>query len=124
MRETTNTDRQRAGAVVKRVRRSAATRLAAASASATPPGGTGLGPAAAPKGLIPLFSGGTESADPPAAGGAGTGSPLRGVGMTGSVAPRVVAGSTVVRYEATEGDAIGAPPAAVDVLLRRTCAGA
>ena len=124
MRETTSTDRQRAGAVVKRVRRRAAARLAAASARAMPPGGTGLGPAPAPNGLIPVFSGGTASDDPPeaGAGGTGAGTPFRGVGMTG-VVPNRVAGRTVVRYEAADGAAIGPRSAAAGAVLRR-CVGA
>src|SRR5918994_738636 len=113
MRETTSTDRQRAGAVVKRVRRRAAARLAAASANAMPPGGTGLGPAAAPNPPIPVFSGGTASDDPPeaGAGGTGAGTPFGRVGRTG-VVPKRVAGRKVERYEPADGAAIGPRPAA------------
>ena len=89
-----------------------------------PPGGTGLGPAPAPNGLIPVFSGGTASDDPPeaGAGGTGAGTPFRGVGMTG-VVPNRLAGRTVVRYEAADGAAIGPRPAAAGAVLRR-CVGA
>ena len=89
-----------------------------------PPGGTGLGPAPAPNGLVPVFSGGTESDDPPeaGAGGTGAGTPFRGVGMTG-VVPNRVAGRTVVRYEPADGAAIGPRSAAAGAVLRR-CVGA
>ena len=89
-----------------------------------PPGGTGLGPAAAPSGLIPVFSGGTASDDPPEAGvgGTGAGTPFRRVGRTG-VVPNRVAGSKVVRYEPADGAAISPWPAAAGAVSRR-CEGA
>ena len=89
-----------------------------------PPGGTGLGPAPAPNGLVPVFSGGTESDDPPeaGAGGTGAGTPFRGVGMAG-VVPNRLAGRTVVKYEAADGAAIGPRSAVIGAVLRR-CVGA
>src|SRR5687768_14823887 len=113
MRETTSTDRQRAGAVVKRVRRRAAARLAAASANAIPPGGTGPGPAAAPNPLIPVFSKGTASDVPPEAraGATGAGTPFRRAGRTG-VVPNTDARRKLVRYEPADRAATGPRPAA------------